>query len=118
MVSENSARLDDAAGDVNGAAQHLFDLELLQNGLEMAPWTRQSLQRAGRSQRRVPYEQIQRHRTNRRPLESGRYYPRAGLEMADDVSQRARRAHDVVGEMKQRRVGGERYLRFLDRGRD
>src|SRR5258706_15935178 len=33
ILSENAALLDDAARDVNGAAKHLLDLQLLQNTL-------------------------------------------------------------------------------------
>src|SRR5689334_13076692 len=72
IVSEKAALLHDTAGDVNGAPKHLLDLQLLQNTLEMAPRAREALERARRSQRGVPHEQIQRHRTDRRPLESGR----------------------------------------------
>src|SRR5580700_5028439 len=105
IISEKSALLDGAAGEVNGAAKHLLDRQLLQNSLEIAPRTRQTLERAGRSQRSVPYEEIQRQRADGRPLESGRDDPRARLEMADDVGERLGRAHYVVREMKQRRVG-------------
>src|SRR6202030_4239976 len=101
ILSENSALLDDTVRDVNGAAKHLLDLQLLQNSLEIAPRAGQALERAGRSQRRVPYKQIQRQRADGRPLESGRDDPRARPEMADNVGERLGRAHYVVGEMEQ-----------------
>src|ERR1700693_4619335 len=107
MVSENSALLDDAVGDVNGAAKHLLHLQLLQNSLEIAPRAREPFECARRSQRGVPYEEIQRHRPDRRPFEAGRNDSRARLEMADDVGERVGRAHYVVREMKERSVGIE-----------
>src|ERR1700719_694046 len=45
IVSEKDALLDDAVGDVNGAAKHLLDLQLLQNSLEIAARTRAVLGR-------------------------------------------------------------------------
>src|SRR5580658_5945061 len=89
ILSEKAALLDDPAGQVNGAAEHLLDLEARQDRLEIAPRAREALERAGRAQRRAPHEQIQRHRPHRGPLESGRDDPRPRLEMADDVGERA-----------------------------
>src|SRR5271167_112326 len=118
IVSEIFPLLYDADRDVNGAGEHLLDLERGHNRLEMAPRAREALERAGRAERGVPHQQIQRHRADRRPFEPGRDDPRARLEMADDVGERLWRAHYVVREMKPRRVGRHRYRGFLDRGRD
>src|SRR5208282_1450201 len=101
MLSENSAPPYEAAGNVNGAAEHLFEVEVCQHRLEMTPRAREAFECAGRAQRGVPYEKIQRHRANRRPLESCGDDPSARLEMADDVGDRGRGAHDVMGEVKQ-----------------
>ena len=49
---------DDAVGHIDSAAEHLFNLQLLQNSLEVAPWARESFERAGRAHCRVPDEQI------------------------------------------------------------
>src|SRR5277367_6018203 len=118
IVPEKGVLLDDSAGDVDCAAEHLLDFEPRHQRLEIAPRTREALQRAGRSERGVPDEQVQWHRPYRRPLESGRDHARARLQMTDDVGDRVARPHDVVGEMKQRRVGRNRYRSFLDRRRD
>src|SRR5260370_17447374 len=86
IVSEKAALLYDAAGDVDGAAEHLLDLEPRHQRLEMAPRMREALERARRAQGGVPHEEIQRHRADGRPLEPGRDGSRTGLEMADDIA--------------------------------
>src|SRR5271165_1417327 len=68
----NCALLDDAAGDVDGPTEHLLDLEPRHQRLEMTPRPSEALERARRTQRGVPYQEIQRHRADGRPLESGR----------------------------------------------
>src|SRR5580698_3880730 len=118
IVPEKGVLFDDSGGDVDRATEHLFDFKPRYQRLEIAPRTREALKRAGRSERGVPHEQVQRHRPYRRPLESGRDDARARLEMTDDVGNRVARAHDVVREMKERRVGCNRYRSFLDRRRN